>query len=273
MLGYAGLAIAVMVAAILIAVGWQYWRFDRAIRAEVERVAAASGEAVVVSEAMLAGLPEPAQRFLRHSGVVGRPIPQVIRTRQQGRIRSAANSGWMNFEAEQIYSTNPPAFVWRVSMPRRSMALAIGRDAYLDGRGSILIKLLGVVPVAAEDGPELREAALLRYLNETMWFPAALLLPGIAIAAIDDGSFRATIRDGSAIASGVFFIDPQGRATNFRAHRFDTGARQVNDWETPIAAYKSFAIGELPAGGAAVWKRSDGAFSYIELEITDVRHQ
>ena len=66
-------------------------------------------------------------------------------------------------------------------------------DRYVDGRGSIEMRLLGLMPVANARGERLDQGALLRYLNETMWFPAAVLSPYIAWEGIDATSARATM--------------------------------------------------------------------------------
>jgi hypothetical protein len=41
----------------------------------------------VVTEEMLADLPEPVRRYLRCTGVVGTPVPGTIRLHQEGRMR------------------------------------------------------------------------------------------------------------------------------------------------------------------------------------------
>ena len=63
--------------------------FARLIRRDVQalQARASPGRAGVVTEEMLAGLPEPVCRYLRYTGVVGRPVPGTIRLRQEGRMR------------------------------------------------------------------------------------------------------------------------------------------------------------------------------------------
>ncbi|HVY50731.1 MAG TPA: DUF6544 family protein [Devosia sp.] len=270
--------LALTITALVVIVGLglaaSYWIFIRRIAADVERlVAAAQPSATIITDAMLAPLPPAAQRYFRYAGIVGRPIPKLVRLRQEGRIRSGAGSGWMTFEADEIYSTSPPAFVWRTWLPARATPVALGRDEYLDGQGSILIKMASLVPLADEHGGELAEAGLMRYLNETMWFPAALLGPEVVIAPIDDGSFRATLTDFGATADAMFFVDPEGRLTNFRARRFNTGTGTTETWETPVMAYGQFNGLNLPSAGAAVWKLATGDFTYIELGVTDIAYE
>jgi hypothetical protein len=178
----------------------------------------------------------------------------------------------MNLEAVQHYSTRPPAFVWKASFPTRNLPVVLGRDAYLDGEGSILMKVLSLFTVADEHGEALREAALMRYLDEMMWFPAAFLGNNVAWTPIDDTSATVTIDDRGMNVTATMFFDADGRLVNFRATRFNTATRTMETWETPIAGYGEFAGLRLPSKGSAVWKLADGDFTYIELEIVGIAY-
>jgi hypothetical protein len=251
-----------------------YWLFLRSIGDDVSRLtSAARAPGIVVTEAMLAALPPPAQRYFRYAGVVGREVPAVVRLTQTGRIRGSADAAWMTFEASETYSTNPPAFIWQAFMPGRMTPAALGRDEYLDGRGSILMKLLALMPVADEHGDQLTEAGLMRYLNECMWFPAALLGPNMTIAAIDDASFEVVLAERDREAKAAFVVDEEGRLTNFRAIRYNTSTRSDETWETPITAYRDYGGLRLPSAGAAVWKLAGGDLSYIELEVGNIGYE
>ncbi len=253
---------------------WSAASFTRAIDADVDRLArVARGTGAIVTTDMLAGLPEPVQRHLRWAGVVGTPIPGIVRLKQTGRIRSAPDASWMTFDAEQIYSVDPPAFVWRAWLPGRRLPLVLGRDEYVDGASSILMKAFGLFAVADEHGDALAAAGLMRFLNEIMWFPAAYLGRNVGWRAIDKSSAEVTLSDGQLVAQGTVFFDGEGRLVDFRADRFDTGTGALATWETPITGYATFGGLRLPAHGAGVWKRPTGDFSYIELNVTDVRYE
>ena len=257
-------------AAAFFALSW--WSFEGRIRDHVAALETrASRDSVSVTETMLAGLPAPARRFLAHARVADHPIPRIVRLEQTGRIRSSPETDWMTFEAEQVYSTDPPAFVWRAWLPGRAMPLVIGRDTYLGGESSILMRMLGTIPVADERGPELAHAGLMRYLNEmTLWFPAALLGGNVTMGPVDDEAFRVSISDGGLTATAVVFVDSDGRLTNFRADRYNTATGTVETWETPVAAHPTRDGVNLPASGAGVWKLPAGDFRYIELDVRRV---
>ena len=65
-------------------------------------------DAPVVTEADLAALPDPVQRHLRATGVVGQPRVWNYRLRFSGRIRSAPDTAWMPFTADnKVLPTDP----------------------------------------------------------------------------------------------------------------------------------------------------------------------
>lgn len=267
--------LAVVAVVIVFAIAAAYLTWSNAILLDMERLRA---EALVadtppVTVERIAALPAPAIRYFSRAGVIGTAIPRVVRLTQSGRIRSSADAGWMPLEAEEVYSTNPPGFVWRAGMPGLRLPLVLGRDEYLGGEGSIAMRLLSLISVADESGEALRAAGLMRYLNEMMWFPAAYLGSNVTIFAIDDGSFGVRIADRGLTAEAVLFIDADGRTTNFRALRYNTTTRGIETWETPISAWGSQAGLELPVRGAADWKLPAGDLRYIELEVTSVAYE
>jgi len=252
---------------------WSHWRWNREIGEDIRRLSAAAGrDLTIVTEEMLRALPPPVRRYLAYSGVVGKPIPNTIGLTQTGKIRNAANASWMNIEAEELYSTDPPAFVWKAAFPSRNLPVVLGRDSYLDGKGSILMKVLSLFAVAAERGAELNDAALMRYLNEMMWFPAAFLGRNVTWTAIDDTSAEVTLHDRGVSATATMVFDAEGRPVNFRAQRYNTTTRQLEIWETPISTYATFEGLSLPSKGQAVWKLADGDFAYVELEVLTVSY-
>jgi hypothetical protein len=204
--------------------------------------------------------------------VVGTAIPGIVRVRQHGRIRSSPAAAWMNWEATEVYSTQPPAFVWRAYLPRKRLPVVIGRDEYLQGEGSILMKAAAIYPVADERGEALGAAGLMRYLNEMIWFPAAFLGSNVTIGPADEDSFTATIADRGTTVTATLFVDGEGRLVNFRARRFNTATGRLEVWETPMTHHGERAGSQVPVAGSAVWKLADGDFAYIELSVDAVSY-
>jgi hypothetical protein len=135
------LIIAALVLILVIAAGVAYLSFSSRISREITNLLSQSrsGPKIIVTEEMLRNLPLPVQKYMTYTGVLGKPIPQTIRLRQAGRIRQDEKSAWMKLDAVEYYSTNPPGFIWKAFLPNRRFPVTLGRDAYLDGRGSMLI--------------------------------------------------------------------------------------------------------------------------------------
>ncbi len=229
----------------------------------------------LVTEEMLAGLPEPAQRYLRHAGVVGRPMVDTVRVRQACRMRPAPNGISLPIVAEQWYTVEPPGFIWDATVPVAGIPVVRGRDGYVEGRGMMTIKAGSVIPVVDAAGPEMDHASLLRHLSEMPWFPSAFLRDRVTWEAIDDTSVRVTIVDGDLRATGTLEIDAEGRLVAFRSERHAMVGKgfELRPWSAPTYSYGEFEGLRLPVSGAAIWTLADGTeLPYIEVELTDVEY-
>jgi hypothetical protein len=225
-----------------------------------------------VTEADLAGLPDTVQRYLRYTGVVGKEKINTVRLKQEGSLRQTLQDSWKNITAVEYFSVNPPAFVWMGQMAAGPFSIISARDSYMDERGCMFIKMLGIKTLGDVHGEEMDYSSLVRYLNEMMWFPTAFLNNNIHWEAINGNSVRVTITDGTESASAVMYFDEQGALTNFVGDRYhEVNGVYVKDiWETPMTGYGEFNGLKLPVKGEAIWKMSSGDFSYINLEITDL---
>ena len=252
-------------------------RFRRLVEADRRRLLAAPrpDHPPVVTEEMLAGLPEPAQRYLRYSGVVGRPMVDTVRIRQACRMRPAPGGRSFPLVAEQWYRVEPPGFIWDATVPVGRIPVVRGRDGYLEGRGMMTIKAGSLIPFVDASGPEMDQASLTRHLSEMSWFPSAFLRERVTWEAIDDTNVRVSITDGDLRATGVLEIDAEGRLVTFRSerHAMVGKAFELRPWSAPTYAYGEFEGLRLPVRGAAVWTLPNGTeLPYIEAELTDVEY-
>ncbi len=229
----------------------------------------------IVTEEMLQKLPEPVKRYLLYTGVVGKPMVQTVRLEQVGKIRKDATQPWMNFEARQYYSVNPPAFLWVAYMKVFGLPLIRVRDYYMEGKGNILVKALSLFTVANSSGEKLDQGAMMRYLNEMMWFPSAFLGKNVSFESIDANSARITLKDIGKSVTATMYFDEEGKLTNFMAPRYrDMGNNkfELENWSTPIRDYGEFEGLRLPRKGAGVWNLKEGDLEYIDLTVVDLKH-
>jgi hypothetical protein len=115
---------------------------------------------------------------------------------------------------------------------------------------------------------------MLRYLNEMVWFPIALLSHYVTWQAVDDRSFDVTFTDYGKSVTTRFSIDEAGRLINFVTQRYreNKGTYTLDTWTTPMAEQGVLAGLNLPIRGQAVWKLPTGDLPYADLKLTEIEY-
>ena len=228
----------------------------------------------VLTADAIAHLPDPVQRSLHRSGLVDMPIPTAVAVSQKGAIRTSPSGRWLRFTAEENYLLDQPGFVWNARLTSAGVPVGRAVDSLEDGRGRMHVRILGLINVVDATGQEMDQGSLLRWLNETMWFPAVWASEVISWEPIDDQSAAASISAGGLTVQGEFRFDTEGRLVDFRADRYRDvkGSFEMTPWSTPLTEHAIFDGVELPSYGTAVWDLPDGDFEYIQIRLTDVRY-
>jgi hypothetical protein len=245
-----------------------------AVRRRFSREVAAAGLAAdgvpgaVVTEADLASLPEPAQRYLRFMGVVGRPRDTSFCAHLRFRFRPAPEAPWLDADAWQYDSQPDVARIFHMVLPTAGFVPVYGRDLYIRGEGRMLIRPLDLLTVEDARGPKFDVGELVTYLNDAVLLaPSMLLAAGVAWAAVDDRSFDVTLADRGTTATARVFVDEQGAVRDFSTtDRFFMGGERTR-WTTPCDGWQLVDGRRLPTGGRAVWHLPDGEFPYAEVRF------
>lgn len=271
------IALLILTALIAIAALMSAWadaRFQRETDALVRQLLARvpKGHADIVSANELASLPEPVQRWLQASGVVGLARARCVRLQQRGELRTSPEQAFMPARADQYFTIDAPGFVWRVRVRMGHVLPIIGRDSFVDGKGRMQIRAGGMIPVVDAKGPAIDQGTLLRFLGEMVWFPSAALSPYMRWEGVDASSARATMTYGAVSASAVFQFDSGGRMTEMHAMRFmdASGGARLTPWKVTANAWRQFHGVQVPTDGAVSWELSGGEFTYYRWQITSV---
>jgi len=193
----------------------QGWR-SAGERLEQELIALSRRLEGAVSFAAIRALPAPVERYLRTVLREEQPLIGSVRVRQVGEFRGKESedveAGWRPFEARQVFTADPPGFIWEAAVRMAPLLTVRVRDGYVGGKAFIVGALLGVVPVVkALDRLQLRAGALQRYLAESVWFPTALLpRNGLVWSPLDASHARATLTDRGTSVSLDFEFGPTG---------------------------------------------------------------
>lgn len=219
-------------------------------------------------------LPAPVARYLRFALTEGRGAVACARLTSEGEFRRGeAADAWIDFRADQLFSTARPGFVWDARM---RIAPGVGirvLDAYVDGAGTMKAAVAGLITVV--DAPNtllLAAGELARWLAETPWFPMALL-PGGAVewTPIDETSARATVRDGQVTASAEFRFGVGGEVEEVfvadRPRDVD-GTFVPTPWSGRFKSYEEQDGVRIPREAVVQWHLSGGELPYWRGRIT-----
>jgi hypothetical protein len=252
--------IAIVVVAVLIAVGIGTRRQQAALSGQIDRLrrAATAHAAAQSATPRLDDLPAPVARYLRLALPATKHI-QEVRIRQTGTLRTDVSSErWMSFEAEHIVVPPATGFVWNARVSVAPLIHVRVRDALIEGKGSGQVSLLSAFIVSADAGTlEMNSGSLHRYLAEAVWYPTALLpSPALRWTEIDATSSLATFTSHGVTVSLEFRFAETGEVTGIytpgRWGMFPGGYRQVA-WEGHFRNYRNQDGVFVPTEGDVGW--------------------
>jgi hypothetical protein len=258
--------------------------YDRDVRAEV--LASRAAGAPVVTDADLAPLPAPVQRYLRASGVVGQPRVLDMFVRMHGRIRGAPDAPWMPFTAEQhsTWSDRPSRMFYMTAT--RAMIPIQGYHRFVGPPASMRIKAAALVPVVDMAGEEMTQSETVTLFNDLcIMAPAVLIDPRVSWDSAppmrEASAGRETVHArfthaGRTIAADLVF-GADGMLIDFvsddrYAASPDGRTMTRRRWSTPLRDVRAFGPVRLGATGEARWHDGDRSWSYLELTIDGVRY-
>lgn len=269
-----GLIVATALMAALGGLLWFYvWRFNGKIRQEKKTLL--SNNTVIeqiIDEETTKNLPAPVKRWLENSGIMGKEKIHTVQLNQRGVMRLQPDQEqWMEAEAEQLFTIDKPGFIWKV---RTSMAgiPVIGRDLFVDGQGSMEIRLVGTFPmVKVSNNKKINESTLQRFLGEIVWFPSAALSPYIKWEHVDEHSAKAIMSYGGTTGSAVYHFNDQGDLVKFTAPRYkDIIDAAPTDWVATVMDTQVVNGLRIPTRLEAAWLLEKGPFTWYKFEIFDV---
>lgn len=228
-----------------------------------------------ISQEDIMTLPPVVQQWLINSGVVGsRRVSTVYLTQELSLRMSPEQSAWQTGSAEQYFTVQPPAFNWTINTSMNQILSVRGRDQYVDGKGEMQIKLLGLIPVAnAQGDPKIDQATLQRYLAEIVWFPSAALSPYLQWEAVDSRSAKATMTLNGIAGSGVFHFDEAGTVQRFVAMRYqDAKAEAPTEWTITVTRSAVHNGIKIPTESEASWQLDTGSWTWLKLTVTHVEY-
>ena len=156
-------------------------------------------------------------------------------------------------DAEEHYSVQPPGFVWVGTARLGPFAVPRARDMHADSKGQMLVKVASLWPVVDAGGEQMDQAAMMRYLSEMIWFPAAFLAGSISGETVDDCSAALGARPVWLFSSGPVGEPPKPAGNHIDVTKILQATKAATTGSSPASWSKSTSAsptGPLPQPSA-----------------------
>lgn len=249
-------------------------RFEAAVAHEFE-VQPLGSPGPPITETDLAHLPDAVRRYLRRSGVIGRPAPQNMRVVLDADMYRKPGQAPMRAQSVQYTFFGRPTriFLMRARMfgvPVR--ALHIHRD----GAATFTVRAASLVTMVDQSGPQISAAETVTVLNDMcLMAPGSLLDPRLAWSAIDATTARVVFTNGSHTVSATIEVNDDGELVTFWSDdRPDSSSGEFVPmrWSTPVTQYRDVDGLHLMHRGGAVYDRPDGPFMYGDFTVRSLAY-
>lgn len=240
-----------------------------------ERVARAATPSELLTESDLAHLPAPVARYVRLSGAVGRPRVRHFASTWRGRIRGTPEDPWMEFTARQHNFVDGPARFYRMDARRGALPVDV-LHVFEEGAATMRVRLLSLIPLVNESGPELTRAETVTLFNDLcVLAPGALIDPAIEWMTVDERSVEARYTVERNTIGARLEFDETGELVDFvsddRLAASPGGGFTRRRWSTPLRDYRDFGPHRASARGEGRWHVDGGGYAYVEAELLDLR--
>jgi len=223
-------------------------------------------------------LPPPVAAYFRFALTDGQPLVKSARIVSAGQFNAGESAeSWAPFEAVQVFTSQPPGFIWNAAIRMVPLMDVRVRDGYEGGRGSMFGAIAGIMPVIDQSGaPELNAGALIRYLAEAVWLPTALLpANGVVWTPINERAALATLSDSGVTVSLEFHFDDAGRLTRIYTParpREVNGAYEMAAWEARFERYEAHDGMQIPVEAIVEWQLPDKTLPYWKGRIVETEY-
>jgi hypothetical protein len=225
----------------------------------------------ILTEADIAHLPEPVQRYIRLTGSLGRPVTTAITLRFDAEMFDAPGAAGMSGPVVQYERFDIPRRLFLMSTQMKGLPVAVLHDFNRD-RASMQVRLAGLFNVVDISGPDLTRAETVTILNDLCFFaPSRLADPALTWEPVDANHARVIYMLGPNTVSAELVFNVAGELVDFASD--DRGMLQKDGslrsfrWTTPLGDYLDFGGWRLASQGDAIWHLPEGPFTYGKMRL------
>jgi hypothetical protein len=145
----------------------------------------------------------------------------------------------------------------------------LGKDALNNGKGTMTIKLWGLLPIVQARGRDIDQGSMIRYLAESIWFPSLMMSRSCSWTSIDSNHVQVHFKAGDQTANGVFGFDESEELVSFSSMRYYDVTDRLERWVAKIdpTSYQDFEGVRIPTKASITWELTNGDFHWLDVEI------
>ncbi len=266
------LALAILagacVALALVIVAINRWRFAQRTQDEIRALLQRASRGHVSEEVIV---PLPVARY-RDLAVGDRGPVTTLRMRHGGTFCTSPHKKPMPIRGTQIFTADPPGFVWSARIRRAPGVWIDARGEIIDGAASMRVLLDDTVEILDVRGPEVDQGAALRLLAEMVWYPTALFdARYVTWSKIGATRALATLHAFGRDVSATFEFGPDGLPIAISGQRYD-GRGALRPWGGTYRDWRTVAGMRVPFEVEVEWQLASGPFTYAHWLLEDVEY-
>jgi hypothetical protein len=228
-----------------------------------------------LDESDLDHLPKPVADYVRFSGSVGKPRIVGFSANISGRIRSKSDSSWMTFSGKQTNAFGAsPARYFYMDATKAGLPVDV-LHRYAGSKATMKVKLLSVLSMVEEAGPEMTQSETVTVLNDLcIMAPGAIPFLPVQWTPLDAFHARAVFSNAGVTVSAILTFDEEHRLVDFesndRYRSTETGeAFELIRWSTPVRAYEKKDGWTFGVKAEGRWHPMGHSYSYLDFNVDD----
>jgi hypothetical protein len=262
-------AVLVVVGGIGVVVNVNRVRFTRRVAQEMRDLVAVPRSKLPRIEAP--EIPAPVARY-RGLALGDRAPVRTLRLHHRGTFQLSAKGKPMPIDGTQLFTADPPGFVWTGRIHMAPGLWVDARDMAIDGSGSMRVLFDDTIRIADLRGPQLDQGSALRLLAEMVWYPTALFdARYVAWAPVDASHARATLRLPTGEVAGLFEFGADGLPTRMSAERYDDKGA-LRPWGGTYADWRTVSGMRVPFEAEVSWELPAGTFTYARWRVATMTY-
>ncbi len=191
-------------------------------------------------------------------------------------MRMDQEKGWAHVNVEQYSFVKPYIRLFYIKMKMKGIPI-VGLHNYSEGKATMLIKLLGLIPVVNGKGEKMIQGETVTVFNDMcILAPATLIDANIKWETMDDKTVKGTFNNKGIEVSAILSFNTDGQLVNFRSDdRFlsPDGKTYTNyPWSTPVSNYNNIRGLNLATYGEAIWHLDEKKFCYAKFHMKDIEY-